>query len=94
MRVITERTTTVDGDGNEVVDYAIADHLRPHVLRYTTEGGVTYAELDAAAVAVESTASIESALEKKGVVTLAEITAERVAAFKAEAPEAPADTKR
>jgi len=95
MRILVERTVTKDADGNQTVDYIIADHLRPHVQRYVTDGDATYAELDAAAVAVDSTASIETALEKKGVVTAAEITAERVAiAVKAEAVEPPTDTKR
>ena len=95
MRIPVQRTTTKDADGNETVDYIIADHLRPNVQRYTTDGDVTYAELDAAAVAVDSTASIETALEKKGVVTAAEITAERVAIVsKVEAGEALAQTKR
>jgi len=95
MRILVERTVTKDDDGNDTVDYVIADHLRPHVQRYVTEGGVTYAELDAVAVAMESVTSIGSALEKKGVVTAAEITAERVAlTSKAEADETPAETKR
>ena len=95
MRILVERTVTKDADGNQTVDYIIADHLRPHVQRYVTDGDATYAELDAAAVAVDSTASIESALESKGVVTEAEITAERVAVdVKVEAVEALAPTKR
>ena len=97
MRILVERTTAKDDDGNETVDYIIADHLRPHVQRYVTDGDATYAELDAIAVAMDSSDSIEAALTKKGVVTSAELTAERVAVtskLKAEADETPAKTKR
>ena len=96
MRILVERTVN-DDDGNETVDYLIADHLRPHVQRYVTDGDATYAELDAIAVAMDSADSIEAALTKKGVVTSAELTVERVAVtskLKAEADEPPAKTKR
>jgi len=97
MRILVERTTAKDDGERTVGGDGIADHLRPHVQRYVTDGDATYAELDAIAVAMDSADSIEAALTKKGVVTSAELTAERVAVtskLKAEADETPAKTKR
>ena len=67
MRILVERTTAKDDDGNETVDYIIADHLRPHVQRYVTDGDATYAELDAIAVAMDSSDSISAEAAATGV---------------------------
>lgn len=79
MRIAVERTVTTDGDGNEVVNYLIAEHLRRHVARYTIEDGVTWAELDDVAVVTASLSSIEKVLTVKGVVTVREIADEKAA---------------